>query len=143
MAVASRPLGQHLVGRGVITEDQLEWALQREAAEGTPLAGVLLSNRLATEQDLLSAAAALSPAAGPSRAAPADLRSMLAQVVALGGSDLHLTAGLAPSVRINGEITTLDQIGPLAGNDIDRLVLDVLTDKQRPLFVRENVEDES
>jgi twitching motility protein PilT len=134
MAVASRPLGQHLVGRGVITEDQLEWALQREAAEGTPLAGVLLSNRLATEQDLLSAAAALSPAAGPSGAAPANLRSMLAQVVALGGSDLHLTAGLAPSVRINGEITTLDQIGPLAGNDIDRLVLDVLTDKQRALF---------
>jgi twitching motility protein PilT len=140
MAVASRPLGQHLVGRGVITDEQLEWALKREATEGTPLAGVLLTNRLATEQDLLSAAAALSPPAGAAPAdgaATADLRSMLAQVVALGGSDLHLTAGLAPSVRVNGEITTLDRIGPLAGTDIDRLVLSVLTDKQRALFQEE------
>jgi len=139
MAVASRPLGQHLVGRGVITDDQLEWALQRAAAEGTPLAGVLLTNRLATEQDLLSAAAALSPAVGSSTSEgnSPDLRSMLSQVVALGGSDLHLTAGLAPSVRINGEITSLDHIGPLAGTDIDQLVLGILTDKQRAVFQEE------
>ena len=136
MAVASRPLGQHLVGRGVITNDQLEWALQREAAEGTPLAGVLLTHRLATEQDLLSAADALSPA--PAAATPpADLRAMLAQVVTLGGSDLHLTSGLAPCVRVNGEITTLDHIGPLSGSDIEGLVLGILTDKQRALFHEE------
>ena len=124
----------------MITDEQLEWALKREAAEGTALAGVLLNNRLATEQDLLSAAAALSPPAGGAPvagAATADLRSMLAQVVALGGSDLHLTAGLAPSVRVNGEITTLDRIGPLTGADIDRVVLGLLTDKQRALFQEE------
>jgi twitching motility protein PilT len=130
MAVASRPLGQYLVARGVITEDQLDWALAREAAERTPLAGILLSNRLASEQDLLHAAEALS------KPSASDLRSLLVQVVELGGSDLHLTAGLPPAVRVNGEIAPLD-LGPLAPNDIEAIVLGILSDKQRALFHEE------
>ncbi|MGH9072845.1 MAG: type IV pilus twitching motility protein PilT [Acidimicrobiales bacterium] len=59
---------------------------------------------------------------------------LLAQVVQSTGSDLHLTAGLPPSIRVDGHIQPLDGFPALAPADTRRLVYAVLTQKQRERF---------
>jgi twitching motility protein PilT len=60
--------------------------------------------------------------------------TILERVVGQGGSDLHLTAGLPPSMRIDGVIIPLDGFGPLTGNDTRRMVYGILTQRQREKF---------
>jgi twitching motility protein PilT len=59
---------------------------------------------------------------------------LLEKVVELGGSDLHLTAGLPPNARVNGEIRRLDEFPVLTGSEIRRMMYAVLTQKQRERF---------
>lgn len=59
------------------------------------------------------------------------LRDLLAQLVASGGSDLHLKTGSPPTFRINGELRSVD-LPPLNPADITRLV--------RPSMTEEHVE---
>jgi twitching motility protein PilT len=59
-----------------------------------------------------------------------DLVTMLTETVRQGASDLHLTVGVPPCIRLNGEILPLyEQI--LDGEESRRLVLEVLTQSQR------------
>ncbi|MEM9037711.1 MAG: PilT/PilU family type 4a pilus ATPase [Actinomycetota bacterium] len=62
------------------------------------------------------------------------LDELLVEMVEKGGSDLHLTAGMPPAIRLNGEMTRLEQHPPLNGSEIRRLVYEVLTQKQRERF---------
>jgi twitching motility protein PilT len=55
------------------------------------------------------------------------------------GSDLHLTAGLPPMVRINGELQPLRGYRRLLPKDLQELVYAILTQKQREKF-EENLE---
>ncbi len=48
-------------------------------------------------------------------------------------SDLHLSAGEAPMVRIHGDITRID-MPPLTAEETHRLVFDVMNDQQRRIF---------
>lgn len=69
---------------------------------------------------------------------PPHLVTQLAQMVQLGGSDLHLCAGFPPGVRIHGRVVPLyDRI--LDGNQTRQLVLEVLTNVQRARL-EENLE---
>ncbi len=47
-----------------------------------------------------------------------------------GGSDLHLTVGLPPAVRVNGEIIPLE-VDPLTEDSLYEMLIGVLTDTQR------------
>ncbi len=47
-----------------------------------------------------------------------------------GGSDLHLSVDLPPSVRVDGEIKRME-FAPLTADDVDELVMSVITDNQR------------
>ncbi len=62
------------------------------------------------------------------------VNELLTRVVELGGSDLHITAGIHPSVRINGEIKALTEYPVLTGSEIRRMVYAILTQKQREKF---------
>jgi twitching motility protein PilT len=62
------------------------------------------------------------------------VNELLARVVELGGSDLHITAGIHPSVRINGDIKPLTEYPVLTGSEIRRMVYAILTQKQRERF---------
>ena len=51
-----------------------------------------------------------------------------------GASDLHLTAGIHPSVRVHGEIKPLTEFPELNGSEIRRMLYAILTQKQREKF---------
>lgn len=69
------------------------------------------------------------------RAGRVQLDQLLDEVVRLGGSDLHLTAGSPPVVRVQGELHRLDDLPELNGSDVRRLVLGMLTERQRERFL--------
>lgn len=57
MRISSRRLGEFLVARRVLSRDDLESLLAREAAEGTHLSHLLLRDGLVSDRDLMAAVA--------------------------------------------------------------------------------------
>jgi twitching motility protein PilT len=62
------------------------------------------------------------------------LNELLARMTELGASDLHLTVGIPPSVRVDGAMAPLEGTEPLNGSEVRRLVYGILTQKQRERF---------
>src|SRR5262245_52292086 len=60
----------------------------------------------------------------------------LAAARQLGASDVHLKPGLAPILRINGDLRTLRDVQPLSREFIHSLVLSMLNDRRREVFER-------
>src|SRR4029077_15645043 len=48
-------------------------------------------------------------------------------------SDLHISAGERPAIRVNGELRWVDT-DPLSPDDAHRLIFDVMNDTQRKVF---------
>ena len=67
------------------------------------------------------------------------INDLLERVLDLGGSDLHLTVGIEPSVRVHGELKRLTEFSVMTGSEIRRMVYAILTQKQREKF-EENLE---
>src|SRR3546814_17858595 len=59
------------------------------------------------------------------------LDELLLRVLAEGGSDLHLTVGSAPAMRVQGELRRIEGLAPLNGSEVRRLVLATWTRPQR------------
>ncbi|HEX8971343.1 type IV pilus twitching motility protein PilT, partial [Oryzihumus sp.] len=66
------------------------------------------------------------------------LDDLLREMVALGGSDLHLTAGIAPSVRVHGSLSPLPGLADITGDECERLVRGILPDPLWQRFLRDN-----
>jgi twitching motility protein PilT len=66
------------------------------------------------------------------------LDELLTQTVGMGGSDLHLTVGIAPCVRLHGFLTPLPGWCALRPDDTERLVRAALADEQWQRFARDN-----
>jgi len=62
-----------------------------------------------------------------------DVADLLIQTKERGASDLHLSAGSPPMLRLHGVMTPLEG-GPLGREDIHRMIYEVLNDDQRRLF---------
>ena len=58
------------------------------------------------------------------------LTDLLKKVVELGGSDLHVTTGSPPRIRLHGELLPMSH-PPLTSEDTKRLVYSVMTDSQK------------
>jgi twitching motility protein PilT len=221
-------LGEFLVDRKVLSRDDMEAMLEREAREGVALARLLVAEKLVSEKDLVAgvahqvgvrfvdfAATPLNPdvasflradlawthlavpvdldgaslvvaMANPSDTAAVDalraasgwdivpaiaeraelsrvvqsiygprpaasavrrddgygeaaaeelhVNDLLERVLDLGGSDLHLTAGIHPSVRVHGELKPLTEFPVLTPSELRRMVYAILTQKQREKF---------
>src|SRR5881394_325427 len=67
------------------------------------------------------------------------LSELLHRLSGLGGSDLHVTTGTPPLVRVHGEIHPLDGYRPLSAGETKQLAYSVLTDAQKHRF-EENLE---
>jgi twitching motility protein PilT len=67
------------------------------------------------------------------------LSELLHKLSEFGGSDLHITTGTAPLVRVHGEIRPLDGYRPLSSSETKQLAYSVLTDAQKHRF-EENLE---
>src|SRR6478735_7025688 len=74
---------------------------------------------------------------------PGSLDQLLAQTVAMGGSDLHLTVGIAPCVRVDGSLRPLPGWPNLRPEDTQQLVRAALNDEQWQRFARDHEMDTS
>lgn len=68
------------------------------------------------------------------KAPTVDLDALLRQVAEGGGSDLHLTAGAPPTIRVRGEMTPVPGQPVLAAEDLREAVYAVLTERQRQVL---------
>ncbi|MEA2460245.1 MAG: twitching motility protein PilT [Actinomycetota bacterium] len=68
-----------------------------------------------------------------------NLAEFLYAVLDEGASDLHLTVGLPPTLRLHGELRPLPGYRKLLPQDLQELIYSMLTQKQREIF-EENLE---
>jgi twitching motility protein PilT len=62
-----------------------------------------------------------------------DITDLLAYVVKVGASDLHLSPGLPPMVRVHGDVRRLNQ-PPLEHKEVHALLYDIMNDAQRKVY---------
>src|SRR6059036_1216238 len=67
------------------------------------------------------------------------LSELLHKLSEMGGSDLHITTGTPPLVRVHGEVQPLDGYRALTSSETKQLAYSVLTDAQKHRF-EENLE---
>jgi twitching motility protein PilT len=56
---------------------------------------------------------------------------LLSKVLEMGASDLHLTSGARPAVRVHGRLSQLDDYPVLVPNEVQAMVYAILTQRQR------------
>jgi twitching motility protein PilT len=66
-----------------------------------------------------------------------ELDALLAALIAAGGSDLHLTVGAPPTIRIHGDLSHLPHHEELTASDTARLIRSVVNDEQWERFERD------
>ncbi len=75
------------------------------------------------------------PAAAPRASGESgEMDSLLRLMVESGASDLHLSSGSCPVLRVHGEIQFLRDRGVLASEDIRRLIFSILDEETRTTF---------
>ena len=65
------------------------------------------------------------------------IATLLEQVLLRGASDLHLTAGTPPTIRVNGALVRLDEYPALHPEQLQRMIYSILSQKQREKFEAE------
>jgi len=68
-----------------------------------------------------------------------DLNAALRRMVALGASDLHLTSGAQPMIRLDGHLVALEEFPMLKPASLQRTLYSIISQKQRDTF-EENLE---
>jgi twitching motility protein PilT len=77
-----------------------------------------------------------TPAAGaPQPGGPFEYRSILQEMVKRGASDVHLKVGRAPTLRVNGELKSLEQAAPMRPEDLRSIAEQIMSAKQIQEFV--------
>jgi twitching motility protein PilT len=62
------------------------------------------------------------------------INDLLDLVIQWGGSDLHLTSGSPPVIRVHGDLRPVTELPILNGSQIRQMVFSILTQKQREKF---------
>jgi len=62
-----------------------------------------------------------------------DITELLAFGVKQGASDLHLSAGLPPMIRVDGDVRRIN-VPPLDHKSVHQLIYDIMNDQQRQLY---------
>jgi twitching motility protein PilT len=75
-----------------------------------------------------------SPLVQSDQDASIDLDELLVVLVERGGSDLHLTTGVPPTIRVDGDLTPLEDYPKLTGDELRKMLYAVMTQKQREQF---------
>jgi twitching motility protein PilT len=76
----------------------------------------------------------LDPALPSEGEAKIDLDDLLKTLVERGGSDLHLTTGIAPTIRIDGELVPLEDLPACEPDELQKMLYAIMTQKQRETF---------
>lgn len=64
----------------------------------------------------------------------AELDALLRRMVELGASDLHITVGTPPIVRLNGDLVRLDGQSPLQAFEVQDMLESIMRDRDRVWF---------
>lgn len=64
-----------------------------------------------------------------------NIQQLLLEVVKRDASDLHLTVGALPTVRVDGGLTPMEGTAPLMGEDTQNLIYSILTDEQKEILL--------
>jgi len=64
---------------------------------------------------------------------PLDITELLKFAIESGASDLHISSGESPMLRIHGEIKRID-MQPLTNEKVHTVIYDILNDQQRKIF---------
>ena len=64
----------------------------------------------------------------------ADLHELLNTMYERGASDLHLSTGIPPTIRVDGELRPIETESPISAAQTKTLVYSVLTDAQKHMF---------
>jgi twitching motility protein PilT len=62
------------------------------------------------------------------------LNLLLEEMVEMGASDLHLSSGLPPCVRIDGHIRPMEGYDPFTPSELRQMIYTILTQRQREKF---------
>src|SRR5258708_19746337 len=62
-----------------------------------------------------------------------DIAELLAFAVKNKASDLHLSAGLPPMIRVHGDIRRIN-LPPMEHEDVHAMVYDIMSDAQRKMY---------
>jgi twitching motility protein PilT len=76
-------------------------------------------------------------APGESAIAPGDelhINDLVSSMENVGASDLHISAGLPPSLRVDGVLRPMEGLEPLTPSETRRMVYGILTQRQREKF---------
>ena len=68
----------------------------------------------------------------------ATMHDLLTILIERGASDLHITTGTSPQIRLNGKLTSLTQFERLTPQDTQRLAYSVLNEGQKQKFEEDN-----
>lgn len=63
-----------------------------------------------------------------------DIRAILEEAKKAGASDVHLTVGIPPKMRVNGKLLTMSKYDRLLPADTLDVVLDIMSESQRTRF---------
>ena len=66
-----------------------------------------------------------------------DFAAVLTKMVEVRASDVHLTPGFPPAVRVRGRIVPMDDYPPLSPQETREIVYSILNDSQRKRFENE------
>ena len=127
-----------------VRADLLRAIEQLAGGGGAPAAGRAGSRKAAARGKAVLAEPGAAPRAKASsetlayeEEAGVDLDEVLIRLVDAGGSDLHLTAGAPPTMRVRGELAPLDEYGLLTPVELQKMIYGILTQRQREAFEKE------
>ena len=86
----------------------------------------------------MSTTAATAQAQAAPGSSPVNLRALLDEMIKRGASDLHITAGERPKLRIDGDITNATTEYVLTPKDTLQIAYTLLTETQKKRFETED-----
>jgi twitching motility protein PilT len=144
---AGRSLGELLRERNVLSEKQfrmIELWIEQKAREKEAAAALEKVTAVAEDEE----APASPPARAEARLAPEEhhagtrpggaplppIPDLLARAKEMGASDLHISIGVRPFVRLHGELRFLEEFAPTDPETTERRIFEILSPEQRERF---------
>ena len=109
---------------GLAVRGDLELAIQHLADAGPAGADATADAAATVDESLLIF----------ERESTLDLDAALVALIEAGGSDLHLTVGVPPTIRVHGELQPLPGLPVLTASDLQQAIYSLLTQRQREQF---------
>lgn len=131
------PAGQQAVPApgGAAGEERLGYGAPQPVPQDSPFASAYGAPSSAQPEVAPPPRAEVGPAAPPSDVPHVD--DLLRMMLDMGGSDLHITVGSPPGIRVRGEIIPAEGYKSLSPRDTQAMILSLLSEEQRKRFETE------